>query len=237
MSLALPIHTSEQPFCEDSTCACQRDAARLARYCGPFADHVESGLLSPVEAARLARRFCFDVPPVYTPGRRHVTAWLPLDALAEQWAGLGIEFAGNLYALQATSTAFAALAHESTARRFRGYVHTAEDEMCPSPARSRFLVLQYQHAQQALHEAERAWHQVQTWLDQLANQGDPALTALQLDVIRLLIDAAHMQGLRLHVLLAEVTRDVAAATQQQQQEASVWETAEEEEQEGGGPTC
>ncbi|HEV2457381.1 MAG TPA: hypothetical protein VGS80_03380, partial [Ktedonobacterales bacterium] len=44
-----PIHTLETSFCSDPTCPCKEDQVLL----GEVARHIESGLLTPAEAARL----------------------------------------------------------------------------------------------------------------------------------------------------------------------------------------
>lgn len=44
-----PVHTSDQPFCDDPTCSCHEDQTLIAE----VAAQVEGGLLTPEEATEL----------------------------------------------------------------------------------------------------------------------------------------------------------------------------------------
>jgi hypothetical protein len=93
--------------------------------------------------------------------------WMPLDGIAQTWAAFGRE-ASSPAALQATGTAFLALAFETNA--LRHYASSAAHSHERGSAASLAYTQGIEHALAELEEAHQQWKSVLLWLDILARE-------------------------------------------------------------------
>ena len=106
-----------------------------------------------------------------SPGDQHGPScphpeWIPLDEIAQTWAGFGAE-AHSHGAFQATSIAFLALACETSAHRH--YTSSVRgDGRGNSPLLTNTQDIE--HAIADLDEAYQQWQSVLLWLDHLARE-------------------------------------------------------------------
>jgi hypothetical protein len=100
--------------------------------------------------------------------------WMPLDGIAQTWAGFGSE-ANSPAAFQATGLAFLALAFEASAlRHYPSSVGSTEGEGSPSLAYTQGI----EHAIADLDGASQQWKSVLLWLDHLAREAPTSVKLL-----------------------------------------------------------
>jgi hypothetical protein len=122
--------------------------------------------------------------------------WMPLDGIAQTWAAFGAE-ASSPAALQATGTAFLALALEASAHQNYGCAaRSYERGNTPSLAYTQGI----EHTLAELDEASQEWKCVLLWLDSLARETrQPAELPLTPEQLPALVRAQQQRVLSLFV--------------------------------------
>jgi hypothetical protein len=145
-------------------------------------------------------RFPSPQPPPFRPLLS--TAWMPLDALVQEWATFGAQ-ATDAPALTATGMAFLALSWETSAlhHRTRAYQHQQR-------GLRRSAVRDLGQAMQDLTHATKHWSQVVLWLERLAN--DERSPAEDLEPVRELMRQVLSQQQRVWTLMQQVQEDLLA---------------------------
>jgi hypothetical protein len=134
------------------------------------------------------------------------TAWMPLDALIQEWADFGAQ-AASAPALSATGMAFLALSWETSALHHRTWAHQDRQR-----GRSRSTVRDLGQTMQDLSQAIRHWSQAALWLERQALDEHQPME--DLDVLRLLLHRVLEQQRRVWTLMQEVREDLLAYGQQ-----------------------
>ncbi len=130
--------------------------------------------------------------------------WIPLDALAQEWADVGSN-ATSAQAFQAIGMAFTALAFEASARKH--YTLSWHGAWQHTPA---LLVRGLRICVNDLSEASRYWHSVVLWLEKLANE--EVQEQEELERIRHLFALLQAQIHRLSHLWMAVHQELATLT-------------------------
>ena len=134
------------------------------------------------------------------------TAWIPLDALVQEWATFGTQ-ATDAPTLTATGMAFLALSWEMSALHHRTWAYQDQQR-----GLRRSAVRWLGQTMQDLTHATKHWSQVVLWLERLAL--DEHQQVEDLDAIRSLMQRTLEQQQRVWTLMQQVQEDLLVYGQQ-----------------------